>query len=163
MEYVNVFYLIMVSVFTTYIAFIWLKFGIQPSISDSYYILPIKNKFLFTLYCWGIAFPAILVGTFLTGNVLMFLAGAGIGFVGAATDFKDSIAKNVHMVAAYGGVFFTQLSIAYDFHLYYVNAIFLVLALLAYILRNKIGNHIWWQEILAFLAIGYTMLLQIIN
>jgi hypothetical protein len=62
------------------------------------------------------------------------------------------------MYAAYGGVLFSQISICYDFHMYYVTAIFLISAILLQIFKQKVNNNqIWWQEILAFASICYVL------
>jgi len=148
-------YFIMLTVFITYVGFIWSKYGVLPSISDSYYELPKKIDFLFILFCWGFAFPAVIIGVDLTDNFLMFLAGGGIIFVGAAAAFKQELTQTVHEIGAFGGVIFSQLSIAFDFKMYYVNVIFVVLGLL--ILLTKIKNRIWWLELVAFSSICYVL------
>jgi hypothetical protein len=66
--------------------------------------IPTKYKNLFTFFCWGFAFPAAILGTLLTDNIFMFLAGAGICFVGVASLFKDKTAKIVHNLAAIVGL-----------------------------------------------------------
>ena len=148
-------YFIMLTVFITYVGFIWSKYGVLPSISDSYYELPKKIDFLFILFCWGFAFPAVIIGVDLTDNFLMFLAGGGIIFVGAAAAFNQELTQTVHEIGAFGGVIFSQLSIAFDFKMYYVNVIFVVLGLL--ILLTKIKNRIWWLELVAFSSICYVL------
>lgn len=161
MTYLTYLFWGMLAVFVSYVAFIWIRYGVQRSISDSYYRLtedpkmpPLLAQSLFTFFCWGFAFPAMIVGLTLTDNFLIFLATGGIMFVGAAAAFKQSLTKEVHMIGAYGGVAFSQLSIAFDFHMYYVNVIFIIGALALQILSiKKIGlvkNPVWWQEILAF-------------
>jgi hypothetical protein len=153
----------MLTVFVSYVSFIWIKYGVQRSISDSYYRLPKNLQPLFTLFCWGFAFPAIIIGVDLTDNFLMFLAGAGICFVGAAAQFKEELTKGVHMIGAYGGVLFSQLAIAINFHMYYMNVIFILLAILFEVLGyyKIMKNKIWWQEILAFLSICYVLGIQL--
>ncbi|HPC09609.1 MAG TPA: hypothetical protein PLN85_00855 [archaeon] len=157
MEYLKYFWGFMLFVFISYISFVWIKYGIQRSISDSYYKLSKKLQPLFVFFCWGFAFPAIVIGVTLTDNFLMFLAGTGICFVGAAAAFKENLTKIVHMIGAYGGVFFSQLSIALDFKMFYVNIIFITIAIIFEILSymKKMNNKIWWQEILAFLSIVF--------
>ncbi len=159
MDYLSTFYFIMLSIFVAYVAYIWIRYGVQRSISDSWYRLPQKQKLLFTAFCWGFAIPAIMVGVDITNNFLMFFAGAGIVFVGGAVAFKQKITKLYHMIGAYGGVAFSQLSIVFDFKMYYVTAIFILVALLLEILDKKkiIENKIWWQEILAFASICYVL------
>lgn len=145
----------MLAVFFGYVGFIWSKYGILPSISESYYRFPDKLKQLFTFFCWGFAFPAIIIGVDLTDNFLMFLAGSGIVFVGAAAAFKQKVTKTVHFVGAGAGVVLSQLSIALDFHYYIFNAIFLAAGL--YVIFKKSPSKIWWIEIAAFLTISATL------
>jgi hypothetical protein len=147
-------YFIMLAVFAGYVGFIWNKYGVLPSISDSYYVLPKNINFLFTLFCWGFALPAMIVGIDLTDNFLMFLATGGICFVGAAAAFKDND-KTMHEVSAIAGVIFSQLSIAFDFKMYYVNAFFIIMSLI--ILLTNIKNKTWWLELVAFGSICYVL------
>jgi hypothetical protein len=136
------------------VGFIWSKYGVLPSISDSYYELPKQINFLFTLFCWGFAFPAMIVGISLTDNFLMFFATAGICFVGAAPNF-NGIDGKMHKISAILGVIFSQASIAFDFHMYYVNIIFC--ALFALILLMKIKNYVWWIELVAFSSLCFVL------
>ena len=164
MNYLDYSFWIMLSVFVSYVAFIWIRYDVQKSISDSFYRLIEDPKMpnaigqsLFTFFCWGFAFPAIIIGVDLTDNVLMFLAGSGICFVGAAAAFKgDKMTHNVHMIGAYSGVAFSQLAIAFLFKMYYVNIVFILIAVLAQVFRKKLNyNHVWWQEIAAFVSMLY--------
>lgn len=150
MTYIPVLYVTMLTVFVSYVAYIWSKYGVLKSISQSYYELPEKLKPLFTFFCWGFAIPAIILGS----SGIMFLAGAGIAFVGAAAAFKETMTKEVHMVGAGVGVFASQLAIIFQYGMWPVSATFFGLSLLLLIFRKKINKkHIWWIEILAFLSI----------
>ena len=55
-------FVLMVSVFVSYVGFIWGKYGVQTSISESYYTLPEKQNFLFVLFTFLFAFPAMILG-----------------------------------------------------------------------------------------------------
>lgn len=143
------------AVFFGYVIYIIAKFGLLPSISESFYRFSDQNNFLFTLFCWGFALPAIVIGTDLTNNFLMFLAGSGIMFVGAAAAFKEKLTKPVHEISAYVGVILSQISIAYDFHMYYVNFIFIGLSLIIAVGLKRTKT--FWIEILAFLSICYVL------
>ena len=138
---------LMLTVFISYLTFVVITYGVQTSISESYYRLPKKINFLFTFFCWGFAIPAIILGD----NALMFLAGSGIAFVGAAAAFKDKMTNNVHMIGAYGGVLLSQISIWYNYHMWYITIIFIILS--GTLLLLKVKNKIWWAECLAFLSI----------
>lgn len=140
-------YFFMLSVFILYVGFIWLRYGIQPSISESYYVLPNKWKFLFTLFCWGFAVPAIIIGN----TLLMFLAGSAIAFVGAAAAFKEKMTREVHLIGAYSGVLLSQIAIFVDFKMWYLNVAFVVFALYKFFIHKN--YKVWYVEIAAFLAI----------
>lgn len=92
--------------FIVYVAAMILMFGIPASISETYYLLERKRHglgWLFTAFCWGVSLtllPAWLDMTPEAYQAVLFLAAAGLMFVGAAPQFKLSLAGPVHFVAA---------------------------------------------------------------
>lgn len=149
------FYLIMLSVFVGYVMFITLQYGVLSSISESYYRLPNKLKFLFTGFCWGFAFPAIILGANF-GSFLIPLAGGMICMVGAATAFKLKFEGLLHTIAAVGGIILSQLSIIFEFHgMYYITILLALYCLLIVIM--KVENKVFWIEIGSFLTICYLL------
>lgn len=143
---------IMTMVFGVYVLWIYRKYGVLSSISESYYRLPKNKKLLFTLFCWGFATPAIIVGD----SVLMFLAGAGICFVGAAAAFKEEMDHKVHYIGAMSGIILSQLSIIFDMGLWPISVFAGLIALAIYLRYRKSekGNAMtWWIEIVAFCSI----------
>jgi hypothetical protein len=138
-------------VFTTYLVWIYSKYGILKSVSDSYY--HIKHKYVFTLVMWSVAIPMAIVGMDLNGDTpLMFFAGSGIAFVGAASAFKDDkITERSHIVGATAGIVLGFVSLWVDFHLWHVCLFMLAFTLFAVLF--KIKNHTWWIEIEAFAII----------
>jgi len=163
MGYLDILFITMLLVFISYMAFIISRYGILASISDSYYRLPKNLSFLFTLFCWGFAIPLTIIGLQLTDNFLMFFAGSGIVFVGAAAAFKETMTEKVHYVGAAIGISFAQLSTAFDFHMYYVNIFFLVSILIILLgkILGKIKNYVWWIELVAFTLICYVLYNQL--
>jgi hypothetical protein len=153
MDYHMGFFIMMMTVFLSYVSFIWIKFGIQKSISASYYALPENLRFLFTLFCWGFAFPAIILGVEITP--LMFFAGAGICFVGAAPEIKDKWVYKHHMIFAISGIIFSQLAIYFGFHMLWLNMVSVALAVIIPFLTKK--YYFWWIELVAFSAICYAL------
>jgi hypothetical protein len=145
----NTLFILALVIFFGYVGIIWKIYGVQPSISDSYYVLPKKYNFLFTFFCWGFAIPTIIFSE----TAIMFVAGSSISFVGAAAAFKDTLTRKVHYTGAYLGVALSQLSIAVDFKLYILNIIFLVSTILLFSFKKTIKNHIWWIEIISFLLV----------
>lgn len=160
MSYVVFFYLMMLLVFAGYVSWIWAKYGVLPSISHSYYMLPKNLQFLFTLWCWGYAIPAMIVAS----TPLMFFAGAGIAFVGAAAAYREKMTETVHIVGAVSGILFSQLSTIIDFGMWYVTAIYAAIAIplaLTRLIKFKgmeiCPNRTWWIEILAFIAMAFVL------
>ncbi len=143
----------MVSIIVGYVGLIFWKFGILKSISQSYYELPKIWKPIFTLAMWGFAFPAMLIGTPLTG--LLFFASAGIMFVGAAAAFNDKeITRPVHFIGAGTGVILSQLAIGLIFGFWQINLIFGISSILLILFNKKInGTYLLWIEILAIISI----------
>jgi hypothetical protein len=146
-----VFYFIMQAVFISYVLFIMVKYGVQKSISESYYALPPKLRPLFTFFCWGFAFPAIIVGD----SVLMFFAGTGIAFVGAACNMHEEFVRKVHVTAAILGITCAELAIIFDYNMWWLTAAFVVASIILLIFNKK--HYIWWIEILAFLTISIAL------
>lgn len=151
----------MLSVFTIYVLTIWAKYGVLKSISHSYYALPNNLRFIFTLWSWGYALPAMIVAS----TPLMFFAGAGICFVGAAAAYREKMTETVHIIGAACAILFSQLSIIIDFHMWYVTVAFAVIALpLALTRFSKKGicpNRTWYVEILAFITIALVLGVQL--
>jgi len=141
-------FIAMITVFLSYVSFIWLKYGIQKSISISYYALPNNLKYLFTLFCWGFAFPAIILGIQTTW--LMFFAGAGIVFVGATSRIREKDVFKIHMFAAVAGIIFSQLAIFFGYHMLWLNIASIALAALS-LLSKK--HYFWWIELVAFTSV----------
>lgn len=140
-------------IFTSYLTVVVIKFGVLPSISDSYYYFE-KQKlgFIFTLFCWLFSFPLIFSAT--TG--LLFFAGSGILFVGAAPNFKLKSEGDVHTIAAISGIVLGMLSLVFDFNIYIGVGIFGIITLIFKIFRMK--NKTWWIEIAAFIIILISLL-----
>lgn len=147
MDYNIVLFFTMLAVFISYVSFIWIKYGIQESISASYYVLPRKLNLLFTLFCWGFAIPAMIIGN----TALMFLAGAGIAFVGAAAQTKFKMTRTVHLIGAISGILLSQVATIVDYKMWYLSVIYLIIGLPILFLDKK--HNVWWLEIMAFISI----------
>lgn len=155
--------------FFGYVGLITALYGLQPSVSESVYRLPVKWRFVFTLATFGYAICAMAIGLHLTGNGLVFLAGAAIGFVGAAPMFHDDtpndrvipLEKVVHLVGATIGIvtlhIFLWMSGAW-----YLAIGFAVLTVLAGIVDRC--RLVLWLEILAMISLSvfYEMNLKVL-
>jgi type IV secretory pathway VirB3-like protein len=145
-------------IFFGYILFITYRYGVQNSVSDSYYRLPRNLQWVFTLVTWGYALPAMIIGLDYTGNGLVFLSGAGIALVGAAPAFhkaedgskQSNMEHYAHMIGAFVGIIAMLIFLIAEGGWYLVLA-FLLLSGGAYLLDRK--KHIWWLEIFAYIAI----------
>ena len=138
-------------VFLAYLAFILSKFGgllksgKLHSISNSWYLLKRSQQPLFTLFAWGIGMPMLFYN-----HWLFFLAGAGLCFVGAATQFKSSMASTglIHYIGATLGIGLTAIG------LWVVAGNWIPLLLLILgggLIKWKIKlNFIFWFEVYAF-------------
>ena len=95
-----------VTAFALYIALSIHWFGIPESISDTYYRLESRKEgsgWVFTIWTWVILFTLIPVWMDVsTENTqfLVFLSCAGLGFVGAAPQFKVANHSKVHFAGA---------------------------------------------------------------
>ena len=143
-------------IFTTYLIWIISKYGLLPSISDSYYKLKEdKLDFVFTLFIGYVSLSTI----FIASTPLMFGAGSLIAFVGAATAFKDdNLTKKVHTISAISGILFGIMSLLLEFNDYIFPVIFLNLFLIIVISNPK--NKIYWVEIVAFYSIYFSLLIN---
>ena len=160
---------ILIAIPTFYTIAILSLFGWQKSYSMSYYNYNQSKvwKYAFTAFCWSIAYPALMIGA----TPLLFVAFAFIALLGVMAAFLDTkLRYTLHMIAAYGGIIFAQLSIAIDFKQYWVNAAFIVLSLLVLIFRNKLPKwkdkegkqhptHFFWIEMLAIISIWKVLIL----
>lgn len=147
-------FILMNVVFFSYISYVALKYGIQKSISDSYYRLSDSMLWLFTVATWGYAIPAIIIGVGF--SPLAFLAGAAICFVGAAPMFKNSkMESQVHTISAVIGIIAIQAFISLVLNPY-ITFMFIGLSMLALWIPYLKQNKLWWIEIFAFLSLAYT-------
>jgi len=176
--------IIMGVIFATYITAIVINYGVQPSVSESYYRLPDKWKPLFTFATWGYAAPATVIGLQLTGSPLFFLAGLAIMFVGASPAFRASKAKQiayekaagkeyrsleplVHFIGATVGITAAMVAVWVTLSLWWLVVLFLVASAATGLYTVKtaddmsdMGNLYWWIEIYAFVVLWVAFLIR---
>ena len=141
----------MVAVFLAYVGYIWAKYGVQKSISESYYVLPKKQNWFFVAFTWLFAFPAMILGN----SLLMMFAGAGIVFVGAAAAMHRFPTRAVHLTGAVGGMFLASVAMVTQFHMWFLIPAILVAMLIAFLLDKK--SLMWWAEVAIFIAISIAL------
>jgi hypothetical protein len=151
--------IIQLTIFVLYILYIYNKFGVLSSISESWYKLQdIKKSYLFTLFCMLIGCLMFFNGT---GNsVFYFLSGVGLCFSGTAAAFrsKGAYTNIVHFTGAGFAVLFGAMGLWYEFGNYIPLLIIFLSGL--FMLLTKFSNFLWWFEITSFLAIVSGVLLS---
>ena len=147
----TILFTIMVSVFLAYVGYIWSKYGIQKSISESYYVLPKKRNWLFVAFTWLFAFPAMILGN----SLLMLFAGGGIVFVGAAAAMHTFPTRAVHLTGAVGGMILACIAMITQFGMWYLVPAVALGILISYLLDKK--HLMWWAEVVIFVAISIAL------
>ncbi len=140
-------------IFLAYIFFIAKKYGEIPhSISDSWYFLSKKERWLFTAFCWSIG----LLMPFQGETDWFIISGAGLCFVGAAVEYK-TVVPYIHYIGATVCIVFAFLGLLFEFGMVYPLAIFALISAIHGLFGNK---PIWWIEIYAFVIIIASFLLR---
>ena len=121
--------------------------GVQPSVSDNYYVS--KHPWTFTLAMWTVAFmmlPPMLSATAEAFQFTAFLSCAGIAFVGAAAAYRQSLSNTVHTIGAVIAALFAVI------WAYTICPPLPTIAILtaAYILLAVRVHKVYWAEVTAF-------------
>jgi hypothetical protein len=140
--------LIQILIFFSYLFFIYKKFGILDSISDSFYELEKVNTILaplFTLWTWGIGVPFVL-----TQTPLLMISGVLMCLVGVIPFFKWGGAVSVmHASAAIGAIVFALAYQLIEHGLWETG----VAAIIVSFLLAKVHNKTWWIEVACFVIV----------
>ena len=140
--------------FVVYIVFIWSRFGILKSISESFYRLEEKKLgVLFTIFCFGLGF--ILMALVPILGKFMAVSATGALFVGAASRTKSKMAKIVHWAASGLLILGATLSLVCTFNIWFPLG-FAILSGLVFVVK-PIKNPIWWFELLQIANILFFM------
>ena len=134
--------------------------GVQPSVSDNYYVS--KHPWTFTLGMWTVAFmmlPPMLSATTETFQFTAFLSCAGIAFVGAAAAYRQSMTNTVHIAGAVTAALFAII------WAYTICPPIPTIAILtaAYILLAVRRHKVYWAEITAFTMTYLTYFVSLIT
>ena len=159
-----IFYILLLGlpIYTTYIA---LKYGVQDSISISYYNLREKDKWIFTVALWSFALP----GAIILDTLLMLVASLGIIFVGGACHFVEKDAGDkpapmaywTHMIGSYWGVILSQAALWINFGYWYLTVLFVGIVLSMKLLRTN--NFTWWVEVSAIGTVLIGIILKLVG
>ena len=120
-------------IFIGYLVYIVARYGVLPSISDSFYHIPKQYYWVFSVFMWTLSIMIMLIG----GTNLMYLAGVGLFFVGGEPYFQEKMQGLFHMIAAVCGIMFGLLSMGLDYHMWIIPIGFIVGAGLMKILKIK--------------------------
>ena len=134
--------------------------GVQPSVSDNYYVS--KHPWTFTIAMWTVAFtmlPPMLSATTETFQFTAFLSCAGIAFVGAAAAYKQQLTNTVHIAGAITAALFAIV------WAYTICPPIPTIAILtaAYILLAVRRHKVFWAEITAFTMTYLTYFVSLIT
>lgn len=147
-------FIAMIILFYGYTGYIVFKYGTQKSVSESYYRLPVKRRFVFTAVTVLYAVLAMIIGLELTGSGLVYLAGLAIAFVGAAPAFKDDkLQKTVHMVGAVVGITAMHVFLITQ-GAWVITLCFAIASAVAFINRYMNNHFVWHVECYAFISIA---------
>lgn len=132
------------ALFIAYTSFVWKRYGVQPSISESWYTLGTKYNWMFTIvFCFGIGVLQLF-----HESVWFFLSGSALCFVGAATAFKQKMTNAVHYSGAAGAIVFGLTGLA-GLGIWWP----IVPVAVSIPVLTKVRNATWWIEFVAFFAI----------
>lgn len=142
-------------VFTAYLIFIIIKYGIQPSISQSYYKL--KRKWLFSVVMSSTGLPIItlslLQDNFWFAEISLFAAGLSLILVGIAPAFRyNKIEEILHSIFAFGSVAFGYSALMF-YDIASISLTFFSALICYYWMKRKTDNYVWLSECVAFYMI----------
>jgi len=145
--------LIQIIAFYGYVLYVWNKIGIQKSISESWYTLPIDNRNYFVFFAAGSGLPLWAYGMYQYSGLvqmLFVLSGLFMFCISVASTFKAStLNATIHNAC-------TALAISFAFgaiYLQYHDIRHLVAAVVGSLLLLAVKNRVWWIEIWVFTTI----------
>jgi hypothetical protein len=159
--------IVSLATFITYMTYVIIKFGVPPSISETWYLLQ-KKGILFTLFCYGVSAVLIPLLDNTTENLqfLTFFAVSGLLFVGTATAFKEELTKQVHFTSAAICVIASQLWIliyAKDIIIMLAGLLIVGLAYFTHRYKTKNNYITFWVEIYAFVTLYASLFKMLIS
>lgn len=144
-----------IGLMTIFLAYMVLKYGWLPSISDSYYELSRKWLFQVTMIAFAVL---LLVGVHdKIHSPFIPMACFGIVLVAVAPRFQHKgIERFSHFFGAYSAILFGFVGLLVDFGLWWPLVVFVpaYIALNFTVTRNKV----YWSEVLALYLIGIILL-----
>ena len=152
--------------FTAYVLLMILMFGVPTSLSNTFYLLQDKRKWMasaFVLLMYSIAITLVspIIDHTPDGlQIFAFLPIVGIGFVGAAPLFKgeDSLVHKIAALTAAGGSIFWVLLTHIDYWPYPVFSAIIFGTIM--LLSKTVKCYIFWAEMVVFYSM-YAILISL--
>jgi hypothetical protein len=146
--------------FLEYISYIWGRYGIQKSISISFYDLEWRYRNTFRFFIWILATAIILSGIG-WGSPAFLISGLLLSLVGIFSRIQTKWKFIIHMVGAIGGILGCYIGITLlNFNLgLIVGGFILIETLILYLIGNK-EHMIWNIEVICFANLMSTLLLM---
>ncbi len=138
-------------IFLIYVIYIISKFGMLPSISDSYYRFKGFNEVIFFwIFCTSLGF--LMLGQEHHG-FLFYASGIGLMLTGLMAPFKNTHFNIAlwHSIGAYTCIFSALIGLLVERHTYLPLFSFFVIAIIIKLMNLK--NNTFWLEISAFACI----------
>jgi len=162
MDYKLIAIIIAIVDFVLYVAYIWGRYGIQKSISISYYDLPAGSRVLFRVFIWILSLAVILSGIG-WDNGLFFTSGAMLSLVGIFSNIKDKDKFVIHMIGAIGGIATCFCAIFYESAIVGIWTLVSAFVLLSIVFQFGNEKHLIWNAEVVSFSILITSILYLIN
>lgn len=162
MDYKLIAIIIAIVDFVLYVAYVWGRYGIQKSISISYYDLPTGSRVLFRVFIWILSLAVILSGIG-WDNGLFFTAGALLSLVGFFSNIKEKNNYIIHMIGAIGGIVTCLFAVFHESRVVGIWAIASAFFLLSLVFQFGNEKHIIWNAEVVSFSILITSILYLIN
>lgn len=148
------------AIFTLYIGIIIDKYGLPSSVSETFYLLPVGSKWLFTAMCWAVC--AVIVPWMDRSpedlQFLGFLSIIGLLVVGTAAPFKKDFVHSVHYWAAGICAGASQLWIFLATNLWWVSLACFIIAG-GFWFWDKFRRTTFWAEMWAFVSLFVSLVI----
>ena len=142
-----------------YLTLMAVNYGIQPSISDNYYVARHRWTFTSTMLVQAFLMALVMI-TIAPENIQFagFFAGAGLAFVGVAAAYKESITNTIH---TFGAVISGIMSLVWTLNICLPISLLAILVAL-FILIRRGRNTIYWVEVTAFAMVYITSIIKLV-
>ena len=147
---------ILTVLFIGYNIWIYFRYGILPSISNSFYMLKKDNKHIFFIAVMLIL--GILVILLAPINGAFFLAGSGAIFVAVAAKYKDKVTNTVHYFGASLLILASSIGVGLAFNNWVPIISTALVGAELLLLKDTIKNRIYWFEICSFVFIMWGLI-----